>query len=162
MTYNDYIYAQTKKYQKKYGFEIGTGKHDAWNNESDAFKHTFMSADLALRYTVGLSKYAADKHEEDGNLKMGQSKGEENMDRWNNRQGRQIAEKIKKEIKNPIMLKAYIFSGKLEDRIADEVMKKMKKGDLITNPNDKRKFIETTKKNTIKNSEKFDAQIKRF
>ena len=27
--YNDEIYAKTKKYQKIYGFEIGTGEHDA-------------------------------------------------------------------------------------------------------------------------------------
>lgn len=55
-TYNNYIYAQTKKYQKQYGFEIGAGKHDAWNNESDAFKHTFGSADMALKSYIGLSK----------------------------------------------------------------------------------------------------------
>ncbi len=48
-SYNNYIYEQTKKYQKKYGFEIGEGSHDAWNNEADAFKHTFMSADMALK-----------------------------------------------------------------------------------------------------------------
>ena len=34
--YNNEIYAKTKKYQKIYGFEIGTGSHDAWNNKADA------------------------------------------------------------------------------------------------------------------------------
>ena len=38
------VYAKTKKYQKIYGFEIGTGKNDTWNNESDAFKHAYMQA----------------------------------------------------------------------------------------------------------------------
>ncbi len=64
--YNNEIYAKTKKYQKIYGFEIGTGAHDAWNNEADAFKHTFMQADLALKSIVGLSKFAGDFHEWQG------------------------------------------------------------------------------------------------
>lgn len=34
--YNNEIYAKTKKYQKIYGFEIGKGEHDTWNNEADA------------------------------------------------------------------------------------------------------------------------------
>ena len=29
------MYAKTKKYQKIYGFDIGTGEHDTWNNEAD-------------------------------------------------------------------------------------------------------------------------------
>ncbi len=32
----------TYKAQKKYGFQMGTGPHATWNNEADAFKHTFM------------------------------------------------------------------------------------------------------------------------
>ena len=35
--YNNEIYSKTKKYQKIYGFEIGTGEHDAWNNKFDVF-----------------------------------------------------------------------------------------------------------------------------
>lgn len=73
--YNDEIYAKTKKYQKIYGFEIGTGSHDAWNNEADAFKHTFMQADLSLKLNVGLSKLAGDYHELEGELNH-QPKGE--------------------------------------------------------------------------------------
>ena len=38
------MYAKTKKYQKIYGFDIGTGEHDTWNNEADAFKHAYMQA----------------------------------------------------------------------------------------------------------------------
>ena len=64
--YSAEIYAKTKKYQKIYGFGIGEGKHDAWNNEADAFKHTFMQADLALKSIVGLSKFAGDFHEWQG------------------------------------------------------------------------------------------------
>lgn len=133
MSYNDEIYAKTKKYQKIYGFGIGTGSHDTWNNESDAFKHTFMQADLALKCNAGMSKLAGDYHEAKGR-KNGQDPREENMDRWNNSEGRKIAQKIAKEIGNEALIKIYVFSGKLDDMIAEEVMKKMRKGDLITNP----------------------------
>ena len=60
--FNDYqnysaeLYAKTKKYQKIYGFELGEGAKDTWNNEADAFKHTFGSAELALKYTTGISR----------------------------------------------------------------------------------------------------------
>nr|DAX32890.1 MAG TPA: hypothetical protein [Caudoviricetes sp.] len=36
--YSSEIYAKAKKYQKQYGFKMGSGKHDTWNNEADAFK----------------------------------------------------------------------------------------------------------------------------
>ncbi len=91
---------------------------------------------------------------------MGQSSGEENMDRWNNAEGRKIAQKIAKEIKNPFVLKAYALSGRLEDRIAEEVMHKMRKGDLITHPNDKRRYTETPKKDTRTPSQKLDDEIR--
>ena len=147
-SYNNYIYEQTKKYQKKYGFEIGEGSHDAWNNEADAFKHTFMSADMALKTNAGISKYKGDEHEIEGRNNMGQSAGEENMDRWNNAEGRKIAQKIAKEIKNPFVLKAYALSGRLEDRIA------------ITHPNDKRRYTETPKKDTRTPSQRLDDEIR--
>ena len=34
--FNSMIVFDTKKYQKKYCFEIGTGEHATWNNEADA------------------------------------------------------------------------------------------------------------------------------
>ena len=92
--YNNSIYAKTKKYQKIYGFQIGSGVHDTWNNEADAFKHTFMQADLALKYTTGLSKLVGDYHE---NQASNNPPGEKNMDLWNNQQGRRIADQIRKE-----------------------------------------------------------------
>lgn len=153
--YSSEVYAKTKYYQKKYGFEIGTGEHDTWNNEADAFKHTFGSVDMALKSYIGLSKQIGDRHEKDGNDKMGQSTVEENMDKWNNQQGRQIAQKIMKEIKNPFVLKKLSYSGKLDDMIAEEIMHKMKKGDLITHPKDTRKYVEPKTP-----SQKFDDEIR--
>lgn len=138
--YSSEIYAKTKKYQKLYGFCIGKGEHDTHNNEADAFKHTFASADMALKATAGISKVLGNKHEDDGRIKMGQSADEENMDKWNNSEGRKIAQKIEKQINNPVLLKLYASSGKLDDLIAKEVMQKMHAGKLITNPSDKRKY----------------------
>lgn len=144
--YSGEIYTKVKKYQKIYGFEIGQGENDTWNNGADAFKHTFMQADIALKATAGISKALGDRHEEDGRKKMGQSAGEENMDKWNNAEGRRIAQKIAKQINNPALVKIYAYSGKLDDLIAEEVMKKMKKGELITNPfNDKRLYEKKSK-----------------
>ena len=39
-------YMQKLKNIKIYGFEIGKDEKDTWNNEADAFKHTFMQARL--------------------------------------------------------------------------------------------------------------------
>lgn len=158
--YSSHVYTKTKEYQKKYGFGIGTGVHDTWNNEADAFKHAFGSADMALKSYIGMSKTIGDRHEQDGRDKMGQSDGEENMDKWNNQQGRQIAQKITKQIKNPLVLKKLSYSGQLDDMIAEEVMKKMRQGDLITHPDDKRKYKETPKKDKKTISQKFDAMLR--
>ena len=34
--FNEKIHKDTVKYQKQYGFKIGTGEHATWNNEADA------------------------------------------------------------------------------------------------------------------------------
>ncbi len=153
--YSAEIYAKTKKYQKIYGFGIGEGKHDAWNNEADAFKHTFAAADTALKSNAGISKLLGDRHEDDGRNKMGQSASEENMDKWNNAEGRKIAQKIAKDLGSISAIKSKAWRGELDDIIAKEVMQKMKKGDLITHPNDFRKY-----KDTRSSSQKFSDEIK--
>lgn len=136
--YNNSIYAKTKKYQKIYGFQIGKGSHDTWNNEADAFKHTFMQADLALKMTTGLSKLAGDYHEKQA---LNNPPGEKNMDLWNNQQGRRIADQIKKEYGSNFYK---LPESKQDDIIAEKVMQKMRKGELITNPSDKRKYKDIT------------------
>ena len=128
---NDYskkIYAKTKKYQKIYGFEIGEGKHDTWNNEADAFKHTFGAAEISL--TKGgsfASKLIGDFHEWQGR--------EENMDKWNNAIGRKIADEIREESRHRL-----IKREDLDDLIAEKVIQRLRKGDLITHPSDPRKY----------------------
>ena len=44
--YNNYIFDATTKYQKQYGFDMGTGSHATWNNEADAFKHPICKHNL--------------------------------------------------------------------------------------------------------------------
>ena len=131
---NNKIYSATKIYQKRYGFKIGSGVHDTWNNEADAFKHTFGSAYIAIKYSIPFSKFAGDIHEKQN---PNNPSGEENMDKWNNRVGRLIAKEIKKEYKDRLK---QMTEEEIEDVIAKKVMQRMKLGKLIISPNDKRKF----------------------
>ena len=148
--YSSEVYAKTKKYQKKYGFEIGKGNLDTWNNEADAFKHTFAAADIALRYNKNISEVMGNIHELQGRITMGQSSGEENMDKWNNEIGRRIAKEIKEENRNKL-----IKRSELDDKIAEKVMEKMRNGELITNPNDTRKYRSPGEKFTDEIKEKW-------
>ncbi len=129
------MFRKTFEYQNKYGFHIGSGEHSTWNNEADAFKHTFMQARTTVIYGASISKIFADLHERNGNKYYSQSKGEENMDKWNNAIGREIGEEIKKEIKN----KNY-NDEQIDELIAKKVMERMRAGKLITHPSDKRKY----------------------
>ena len=88
---NKEAYADVKHYQKIYKFKIGKGEHDTWNNESDAFKHTFSSAWLTFKYGNMGSKLIGDSHEREGRENK-QDIAEEVMDLHNNRIGRNIAE----------------------------------------------------------------------
>ena len=111
----------------------------AHNNEADAFKHTYMQAYLSVFYFTQLAEYFGNDHEKRGN-KKGQPAGEANMDLWNNQQGREIAEELKKEFGGS--LKKFFTDDAIKDIIADRVIKRMKNGQLITKPDDTRKFEE--------------------
>ena len=126
------IFDKTDKYQKKLNF-----KGEGHNDEKDAFRHAFGSAVSVFKYTILGAKLAGDRHEDKGR-KEGQDPKEENMDRWNNAVGREIAKEVQKELKG----KENVFTQEhIEDMIADKIMKRMKKGDLITDPDkDTRKF----------------------
>jgi hypothetical protein len=134
--YSSYVFDVTTKYQKKYGFDMGTGEHATWNNEADAFKHAYMQAQLSLWTGKHISKALGDFHEFQGNKTMGQSKEEYNMDNWNNEQGREIA----REIIQQYGVLSTIPSQKINDIIAEKVVKRMREGKLILSPNDNRKY----------------------
>ena len=129
--YNDQVFNETIKYQKQYGFDIITGKDATWNNEADAFKHTFMQAQLSLLVGDNAAKVAGNFHEWQGNIKNHQNKAEEQMDKWNNAQGREIAKEIWQEygIKSK---KA--FDPEIKDIIARKVIERMQAGKLILDP----------------------------
>ena len=141
--YKNNMMDKTYQYSKKYNLKISQGT-SGWNDEGDAFRHAFMQASISLKSNSNLANIVGDLHEIKGNLKKGQPSYEENMDKWNNLEGRKIAEDIKKEY-GPLERIKLINSGKMDDIIAEKVMEKMKKGELITNPyTDKRKYTENS------------------
>lgn len=54
----------TLKYQKKYGFEIGENNL-AVDNESDAFRHTYMQAYLSLNFGNSIAKFLGSMKNQD-------------------------------------------------------------------------------------------------
>lgn len=133
--YGQNVVKDVAHYQPEYGFDMGNNNSTTWNNEADAFKHTYMQAQLALLGGRNFAKLLGDSHERQG-ADRGQPSGEENMDLWNNHQGREIA----KEIIREYGAMQYPFSQKIKDIIAQKVMEKMQNGELITHPDDKRKY----------------------
>lgn len=118
----------TKHYQKKYGFDSKEGNFtfSTHNNEADAFKHTFMQAWLTVHLGEDEAKRLGDMHENDGKDRS-QPSGEENMDLWNNNQGREIG----KEVWSTFSYKnGYDFATipytKFNDIIAEKVHQRMK------------------------------------
>jgi len=126
----------TLKYQKKYGFDIGQN-NVAWNNEADAFRHTYMQSIIANRYGFLPAKIVSSGHEFVGKIK-GQDSLEYNMDMWNNQQGQQIYNEIHREYPNFNKLS----QQQQKDIIAGKVIQRMKEGKLITGLEDPRKFQE--------------------
>ena len=124
------------RYHEKYGFDTGE-KNTTYNNEGDAFKHTFMQADLALRWTgIDIAKKIGNKHENDNTEN---DPRERNMDLWNNNQGRLIAQEINREHPNWRKLD----SAQVDDIIAEKIMQRMNSGNLITDINSKKVFKES-------------------
>ncbi len=93
--FNDEMVRKTWQYQKKYGFETSPRQgHEFWNNEADAFKHTFGSADMYFNKGNWGSTIGGIYHEYETKNNPPE---EWNMDSWNNNQGREIAAEIEKE-----------------------------------------------------------------
>ncbi len=129
----------TLKYQKQYGFDIGQN-NVAWNNEADAFRHAYMQSILSQRYSKFVAKRISEQHERQGN-KNGQDFREANMDMWNNQQGQQIYDEIRKEYPNF----SKFSKEQQKDIIANKVVQRIMSGLLITNLDDSRKFNEERK-----------------
>ena len=128
--------SDTLKYQKKYGFDIGQN-NVAWNNEADAFRHAYMQSLLNQKYGSLRTKGISYLHEQKGSW-QGQDHREANMDMWNNQQGQQIYNEIRKEYPNFNKLS----QQQQKDIIAAKVVQRMREGKLITGLEDPREFQE--------------------
>lgn len=135
--FNKEIDQKTMYYQRKYGFKLNPDpKHRTWNVEADAFKHAFLSATLSFRFNHFLSNSSGIYHELE-NLTNQNPLQETNMDLWNNAIGRNIVKEIQKE--NGEKLKR-LSQKQIEDIVAEKIIQKMKNGQLITHPSDKRTY----------------------
>ena len=156
--FNNIVLDATYKAQKKYGFEIGTGEHATWNNESDAFKHAYMS--------WLLSWYAGDeKAKQLGNMHEDETPNapwyERNMDLWNNEIGREIAY----EMQNKYGKAAGILGPEWASEIASEMIwEKMQQGELITNPFKDTRRYESMELERLKENDRIytDGEFRNF
>ena len=138
--YPNYLINKAVDYSKIYNLERKTklGSDD----ETDAFRHAFMQADLVLKTNPYIAKKIGELYEQHGNSYKGSyytvSDNQHNMDYWNNQIGLEIGE----EVKNIIEGRENQYSKKqIEDMVASKIIKRMQKGDLITDPfKDKRLF----------------------
>ena len=121
--YVKHLNKQVEKYWNIYHFDMEPG-HQSYNNEGDAFKHTYMSAELALFLGQKIAKYIGDKHED----RPDNPPGEKKMDLHNNAIGRLIASGMKAQ--NFF----WFLKWPIDDKIADKVMQNMNAGLLITKP----------------------------
>lgn len=132
--FNEEIHADTVKYQRQYGFKMGTEEHATWNNEADAFKHAYMQAYLSIKHSDLYSAAAGYYHEIEGKETI---PGERNMDLWNNKIGREVVQDMKHDYGDTWK---YMTEDMKKDLAAKRIILHMKEGDLITHPSDPRKF----------------------
>ena len=136
--FNNIVLDATSKAQKKYGFDM-TQKEGAYsnihNNEADAFKHAYMSWLLSYKYGGDfVAEQLGNFHE---NETPNAPFGERNMDLWNNAMGREIAYEMKWKLGDDYDLLGDDWASEYASR---KIYEKMRNGELITNPNDKRKY----------------------
>ena len=115
---------------KKYGFD--SGQSSTYNNEADAFKHTFASALVSCEENYLVSLGGGYYHEWSN---KSNTLGEYKMDTNNNGVGREIA----REIKNDYGDRWSTFTSKMKDEIiAERVWYKMREGKIILDPSGRR------------------------
>ena len=129
--FNKNVLSATYKAQRKYGFDIGSGEHATWNNEADAFKHAYMQWFLSWYAGEKKARELGDMHE---NETPNAPSGERNMDLWNNAIGREIAYEMKQGNFD------LLDDESVSDVASRKIYERMQKGELITTPNDRRKF----------------------
>ena len=115
--YVKHLNAQVEKYWNIYHFDMSPN-HTSHNNEADAFKHCYWSAEMTLflGQTIAnkIGVWWEDRNEQN-------TPEERAMDLHNNEVGREIGKQIK------------LWFG-YDDKIAEKVMEAMREGRLITKP----------------------------
>ena len=120
--YVKYLDKQVEKYWNIYHFNMDPD-HTSHNNEGDAFKHTFMAAELAALLGENIARKICILQED---TNPNNPPAERNMDLHNDEWGIKIGLEVSEEsqsIKDLLQEK---------DKIAERVMEEMKKGNLIT------------------------------
>ena len=118
-SYEKHLNEKVEKYYNIYHFSMEPN-HTSYNNEADAFKHTYLSAEL----TILFGAYIAEKigiMQEDTNPYN--TDAERKMDLHNDSVGIKIGKELRKGMFHLI---------NMDDTIAEEVMKAMNNGELIT------------------------------
>ena len=118
-TYEEHLNEKVEKYYKIYHFSMEPN-HTSHNNEADAFKHTYMSAELTILLGADMA-YKMGVLQEDTN--PNNPPAERNMDLHNDTVGIEIGKNLKKKL--------FILIN-MDDKIAAEVMNAMNSGKLIT------------------------------
>jgi len=122
----------TGRFQKYYNLEIRDKKgNEYWNNECDAFKHAYMQAYMTINYSKFKAEQAGNYHEYEGR-KNNQDIREEYMDLHNNKIGREIGDKVKKEYGDSWKT---LSEEQKDNIIGVRIIERMQNGELITNPN---------------------------
>lgn len=121
-SYTNHLDKKVEKYYKIYNFSMEPN-HTSHNNEADAFKHTYMSAELTIFLGADFANKIGLLQEETNSRNVN---AERAMDLFNNEVGRKIGLRLKS---NPKIL------INTDDKIAEEVMKAMRNNELITSIN---------------------------
>lgn len=127
-------YKQLTRLRRNTGSKMGTGEHATWNNEADAFKHAYMQWKLSWERGDIIAKQLGNMHE---NETPDAPQGERNMDLWNNAIGREVAHEMKQKFGDNW---DYLPEDIASDYASSIIVGKMKQGELITHPDDKRKL----------------------
>lgn len=109
------------RYYRQYHFDMGYD-YIAHNNEGDAFKHTYMSAELTILFGERIAEQIGLLQENTNPL----NNKERDMDLYNNEMGRTIGKELLKEYNRFILLII------MNDLISDIIIKLMRADELIT------------------------------
>lgn len=120
--YTRHLDGLVEKYWQIYHFDMNPN-HTSYNNEGDAFKHCMFQAELTFWLGKDIAKFFGDLHE----AKPSNPDKEKVMDLHNNSIGREIGKPYFWQIFKKLFNQNAIYNS-----IAEDIMQKMRAGELIT------------------------------